>query len=185
MNEVKYLKAVFAGILVAIASMNCLTITVPYLGAILFGIALVIICSLQYDLFTGKIGYIKNLKDLKKYIIILLGNVIGALLIGIVAQEAAVPLVIAKLSNPLWLTFWKACGCGFLMYTAVQSYKKTNSFIGISYCIPTFVIAGFEHCIADIYYIIAARAFSIESLIFILVVILGNSIGAKFVNIGE
>ena len=80
MNEVKYLKAVFAGILVAIASMNCLTITVPYLGAILFGIALVIICALQYDLFTGKIGFVRTKKDIICALLIFVANILGAVL---------------------------------------------------------------------------------------------------------
>ena len=49
--------------------------------------------------------------------------------------------------------------------------------------ISGFIICGFEHCIADAYHIIAARAFTFDSLIFILTVIFGNIIGAKLAHL--
>ena len=73
-------------------------------------------------------------------------------------------------------------GCGILIYYAVDIFKKHNSVIGILLCVPTFIICGFNHCIANIYYIIASREFTIDALIFIIICIIGNSIGSLICN---
>ena len=69
-------------------------------------------------------------------------------------------------------------GCGFLMYIAVDIYKQKQNIIGILCCIPAFIIAGFEHSIADMFYICNAHIFNMKTLIFILIVIIGNAMGA-------
>jgi len=43
--------------------------------------------------------------------------------------------------------------------------------------VPVFILAGFEHSIADMFYFCAGGQFTLEALVFILVVILGNAVG--------
>ena len=45
----------------------------------------------------------------------------------------------------------------------------------------SFILCGFEHSIADMFYFAAARAFSFEYALFILIVVLGNAIGGMLV----
>ena len=67
--------------------------------------------------------------------------------------------------------------CGILMYTAVEVFKTGKSPLGIFFCVPAFIIAGFEHSIADMFYFFSARMFSGEVAVFLLVVVIGNSVG--------
>lgn len=172
------IKSIFAGIMIGIAGLTYLRTDNPYLGSFMFCIGLIVICYNGYNLYTGKVGYISNIKDIKNCIIYIIGNLIGVIFIGCYFQEAAPSLVAAKLELPLYLVFWKAIWCGFLMFVAVDIFKKKNTIMGILFCIPTFIIAGFEHSIADMYYFVAAREMSAQAIIFILIVLLGNGLGA-------
>ena len=50
--------------------------------------------------------------------------------------------------------------------------------IGILFGIPVFILAGFEHSIADLFYFAASGIVSLPVFGFILTVLLGNSIGS-------
>ena len=86
--------------------------------------------------------------------------------------------MLTKLVNPLWITFLKAIGCGFLMYLAVDIYKQNKSLIGVFCCIPAFILAGFEHSIADMFFVCTSGIFNLDVVIFIIVVLIGNAIGS-------
>lgn len=178
----EFFKSILAGIMVAIASYTQTQVENKYVAAILFATALLVICAQEYHLFTGKIGYVETKKQVKQCFLYLIGNIIGVVFIGELFNPLSIITIENKLSLPLYITFWNACWCGLLMFVAVDGFKR-GCYLSILYCIPTFILAGFEHCIADIYYIIAARAFTFESLSFILVVILGNTIGAQLASI--
>ena len=181
MNK-EFFKSILAGIMVAIAAYTQTMITNKYVGAFLFATALLVVCVQGYNLFTGRIGYVRTRKQAKECCLWFIGNIIGVAILGNVFNSVSHALVETKLAIPLYMTFWNACWCGLLMYVAVDGFKK-KSYLSIVYCIPTFILAGFEHCIADAYHIIAARAFTFDSLIFILIVILGNIIGAKLAHL--
>ena len=68
--------------------------------------------------------------------------------------------------------------CGVLMYIAVYIYKEKKTIAGILFCVPTFIICGFEHVIADVYYFVAANVINKDSLIFLFIVLIGNTCGA-------
>ena len=75
-------------------------------------------------------------------------------------------------------TFIRAVFCGVLMYLAVQIFKEKKTPIGIIFCIPVFILSGFEHSIADMFYFGASGIFSIKVLSFELAAVLGNSVGS-------
>ena len=53
---------------------------------------------------------------------------------------------------------------------------------GILFCIPVFILSGFEHSIADMFYFsLAGTVFQGRSLLFLLLVVLGNSLGGLFI----
>lgn len=180
-----FLKSVFAGIMIGIAGLVYLNVSVTWVAALLFSIGLIIICMLGYNLYTGKVGYIKSYKDLPKMGKYIIGNLLGVFLVSLTTTTSSTELMIAKLQIPYWLLFLKSMGCGFLMYIAVDIYKQKKNIIGILCCIPAFILAGFEHSIADMFYICRSGIFNKEVIIFILIVIIGNAIGAlwhKFIK---
>ena len=71
----------------------------------------------------------------------------------------------------------RAFFCGMLVYLSVEIYRKHKTPVGIVFCIPTFILSGYEHSIADFFYFGTARELSGRSMLFLLTVILGNSAG--------
>ncbi|MBO5374394.1 MAG: formate/nitrite transporter family protein [Clostridia bacterium] len=160
-------------------------------GAILFAVALLSICMLGMFLFTGKVGYM--VEDHSKTAILSLlcglgGNFIGATVFGVFVsyalpsvQKYAASMCEKKLDLNLAGVFFLAFMCGILMYTAVHIYKLHKSIAGVVFCVPVFILCGFEHSIADMFYLAAARAFSFKYLLFIIIVIIGNALGGMLI----
>ena len=160
---------------------------VKWVGAILFAVGLFTIFSFRLDLYTGKVGYIfDNDRSYVPYLlVVILGNFIGCLILGLMMPlDAAVNLANAKLDNYEFLpVLFKGVLCGMLMFIAADCYKNTKSFIATFVCVPVFILAGFEHSIADMFYFCSAGAFSVESLVFIITVLIGNAIGGFLIPV--
>lgn len=181
----KFFRAVAAGVMIGIAGAVYLAVGPP-LGAILFSLGLILICARGYNLYTGKIGYIQKPKEAIDMWIYVGGNALGTWLVAATQTISTTDLITAKLAMPWWLTLIKAIGCGILMYLAVDIYKRgyrvyeqLSRYIGIVVCIPAFILAGFEHSIADMFYIWLGGIYDWRVLEFICIVILGNAIGAN------
>lgn len=69
----------------------------------------------------------------------------------------------------------------YLIYSAVACFKKNKDYM-VPVCVTGFILFGGEHCIADLCYALAASTFSIDILLFLIVVTIGNSIGAIIVD---
>lgn len=174
------IKSIFAGVMVGIACLVNLNVGAGWIGAILFSVGLLIIVYRGYNLFTGVVGYISTFKEIPFAVTCFIGNFIGLVLVALSTDANTELLVSSKLVIPLYQVFIKSIGCGYLMFTAVDIYKsKNNDIVGILFCVPAFILAGFEHCIADIFYVILSGMLDIEVLVFLLVVILGNITGAQ------
>lgn len=186
------IKSIFAGIMIGIAGTVYLRVDNNIVGAFLFSIGLLVICMYGMNLYTGKIGYvlINKLNYIYELLITILGNFIGTFLVARLVlltrfksvSDKAVDLVNLKLSDNLLSIFILAMLCGILMYIAVNNYKKINNEIGkyscIFMCVMVFILSGFEHSIANMYYISVANLLSLKSLLYILIMILGNSVGS-------
>ena len=173
-----FIKSIFAGAMIGIAGSIYLSIDINWVGAIFFSIGLIIICLMEYNLYTGKVGYIKSYKNIPTMLKYILGNFIGVFLVSLTLTINSSTLVESKLQIPYWLLLLKSIGCGFLMFIAVDIYKQKKNIIGIICCIPAFILAGFEHSIADLFYICCSGIFNWQIIIFIIIVIIGNAIGA-------
>ena len=95
-----FIKSIFAGIMIGIAGLVYLLVPLTWVAAILFSIGLIIICMMQYNLYTGKIGYIKSYKDIPIMLKYILGNFIGVLLVSFTSTIDSFALVEAKLQIP-------------------------------------------------------------------------------------
>ena len=167
--------------MIAIATKIFLTVGGGVLGALLFSIGLLVILNMEFKLFTGTVGYIRTLDDFFDNVIILFGNILGACLLVALSPISAVPLLIEKLSVSLLLAFVRAIVCGGLIYSAVHCHKQGKDYMVVA-CVMGFILCGAEHCIADLCYALAASTFSIDILLFLIVVTIGNSIGAIIVD---
>lgn len=160
-------------------------------GAVLFSVGLIAVCYFGFSLYTGKIGFIiaDHSKDAISVLLLgLLGNVIAAAVFGIAIgyaipslRETALNACNARLNQEWWQTLIRGIGCGILMYVAVGLFKEKKTPLGIIFAIPAFILAGFEHSIADMGYFAIAGIYSAKALGFIWIVILGNSIGSLII----
>ncbi len=157
------------------------------IGAVFFSVALLCICYKGYSLFTGKVGYIPEKHDADAFSVLLLGlvgNAIATILIGLALREAVPALgapaeliCTAKLTQVWWQTLVRGIFCGILMYLAVSIYRDKNSISAIFFCVPVFILAGFEHSIANMFYFGAAGMVNLEMALYLAIVVVGNSIG--------
>ncbi len=183
----KIAEGIAAGLMIVIGCAVYLACQNKVVGAVLFSVALLIICYKGYSLYTGKIGYLpeKHTKeDLSVLFLGLFGNVVATCGIGYLLgcampelREAAVVSYEVKLSQEWYETFVRAVFCGVLMYVAVSVYKENKSIAGILFAVPVFVLSGFEHSIADMGYFGISGEVSLKAFGFIVTVILGNSVG--------
>jgi len=189
----KLLDGISAGLMITIGCAVYLACENKYIGAVLFAVALLTICFKGLSLFTGKVGYIPedHTKDAVETLLLgLLGNAIGTIgfgsLIGLALpalKETAITLYTAKLTQLPYQTFIRAIFCGVLMYVAVSIYKENKSLSGIFFAVPVFILAGFEHSIADMCYFAISGKVSLDAFLFILIVILGNALGGMLLPI--
>ena len=188
------LNGILAGILISIGGTVFLSCENKVVGSVLFSVALLCICLLGYSLFTGKICYIPEKHDKSAFSVLLcglLGNLIATTICGY-AISYAIPAVgdtaftvcNGKLTGQDFLqTLIRAIFCGILIYLAVEIYKTKDKTIGIIFCIPVFILSGYEHSIADMFYFACSGIVSVEALGFIWTVILGNTIGGMLIPV--
>lgn len=188
----KILKDIIYGFLAgAMISIGCavyLACQNKYVGAVMFSVALLTICYKGYNLYTGRIGFMVNSHakdDFHGLLLGLLGNTLAMMafgaLIGLALpnlKETAINVVGAKLTQSFISALIRAIFCGILMYIAVSLYREKKTIVGIVFCIPVFILSGFEHSIADMGYFAVAGEWSLKGFGYIWTIILGNSIGA-------
>ena len=191
------LKGIYAGIMIGIGGTIYLSIANQVVGAILFAIGLLTICVYKMNLYTGMIGYIleNKLGYLKTLIFTLLGNLLGTIIIALLILNTRIAnisirareMAIIKISDNYLSIFILSVFCGILMYIAVNNFKKEEDsiikYLSIFICVVVFILCGFEHCIANMYYISLAKAWSFKSAISMLFMIFGNSFGAIIMSL--
>jgi len=185
MNVLKtIISSILGGILISIGGMACLLSEYKFVGALIFSVGLFGIMTYKMGLYTGKIGYALENPPifLLEVILIILGNFIGCLMMGLAFPlDQAVAACEARLTVDSLTVLFEGICCGILVFIAVDQYLTKKSYIALFVCIPAFIIAGFEHSIADMFFFSSAGMFNLDSLIFILIVILGNGIGCLLI----
>ncbi len=184
----------FAGGMITVGCMVYLACESKLLGAFLFSAGLFFVLCYKGVLFTGVCG-LKT--PWRRLLAVFLLNALGALIAGALSwpgalPEAAAALVRRKLAmNPFsWLT--NGVLCGVMMYLGVTGFKRARdgatAVASVLYAVPVFIIALFEHSIADLGYLAIALprlsfGEALGMLGVILVVAAGNVIGSKAVRL--
>lgn len=186
------IKSILAGIMIGIGGTIYLSLDNKIVGSILFAIGLFIIVVYSFNLYTGKIGYLINnfnKKYIRELIITLIGNFTGTFFVGFVLRytriytsisDKAKGLVDIKLNDTLISILILSFFCGILMYLAVNTYKEVKDigkYLAVFLGVIVFILCGFEHCIANMYYFSVSSTWSLNTLLYLLVMILGNSLG--------
>lgn len=190
-----FISAILAGILIGIG--GCVYIAYQakssFLASLLFSFGLFTIIMFNLHLYTGKIGYL--FENEKKYflelLIIFIGNAIGSILIGLVLrctryiknyQQTIDNIVNIKINDNLLSIFVLAFLCGIMIYFAVEGSKIITSGFPKTFAIVVpiiiFILSGFEHVIANIFYFTVSGSYEIKMLLYLFVMLIGNSLGS-------
>lgn len=182
-------KSILAGILIGIGSyiyIIMLNLGYKVIGSCLFSLGLISVFLLEANLFTGKIGSIElNSKCIINLLITLLFNFVGiglVALVGLLNGDLVIKsaeVVASKLSKEWYQILFDSIMCGVMIELAVLLYKKSKNLFTTVLSIMVFILAGFEHCIANLfYYITGYQSFTYFAFLAFVFYILGNSIGA-------
>lgn len=184
-----FLKAAAAGIMIGIGGAVYLTLENKVIGAVLFGVGLYTIVLNGLFLYTGKVGDLISAKDKKAYILQLvftwLGNLAGTALAAAAISvtrirnlgRTAEVICKTKLADTPHSILILAVFCGILMYAAVDGFREKGNPLILFFCVTVFILCGFEHCIANMFYFSLAGAWSLRAVIYLLLMTLGNSVG--------
>ena len=181
------------------------------IGALLFPVGLLLVCYFKFNLYTGKIGIaFRNKKIDKKGLNvfewlawILLGNAVGAIALGLViyllglifpewsyfmlAQSVAQSRAMSFTFLGFFNMMLRSVFCGMLVYIAIYLFNNLptefGKVAGVVTAIAFFVYAGFQHCIANMFYLAAAGLWNAITLVGLLLCILGNSAGALLLDL--
>lgn len=158
--------AILSGLCIGIAGWGYLA-TMNIIGAVLFSFGLLAVVNYKLALYTGTAGFIKFYNEkgqlsvassLGHLFVVLLGNVVGCLLIALLARLSPMELgataqgiLEGRLATGYWQSGVLAIACGFIMTTIVTFARKGNP-LPMLFGIPLFIICGFPHCVADSFY---------------------------------
>ncbi len=182
-----FLPAVGAGIGIGIGGTVFLSMENKTVGALLFTVGLYLICSNGLNLYTGKVGYLVGEKV--SYLLFLLevwvGNFVGTGLAALAIRatriagiaEKAASICDVKLNDSPLSIILLSFFCGLLMFVAVDGYKKTQNPIILFICVSVFILSGFEHCIANMFYFSVSATWNAKAFIYLILMTLGNSLG--------
>lgn len=180
-------KAFNAGVIIGLGGTCFLAIDNKVVGAFMFSLGLLTICVTQQYLFTGKCSYTN---DVKYLLTVILGNIIGATwtgrCIGIIKPELvdkATEMCQTKLGESYRIIFL-AIFCNILIYFAVEGYKKCQTILLIM-CVMAFILCGFEHSVANIFYFAVAGKYSVYSILYLVGNVAFNWIGGLLVFYGR
>lgn len=194
------LNAVLSGIMISVGGTVYLMCENKIIGSFLFSFGLFTIVQREFALYTGKVGYIPENSPVYiiETLVTLIGNVSGTALAAItlkqtkfsqILREKAELSMTAKTSDTIASQLILGAFCGMLMYLAVDNAKeclKKNSDTALVFgvCLPVmiFIICGFNHSIADSFYMFSAETFPTD-MPYILTVAAGNAMGGMIIPI--
>lgn len=174
----KIFNSVIAGLLIGLGVIINVQTQPPILGALLFSFGLLTIIFLKLPLYTGRVGFLKD-----RLALILIFNLIGIAitfycycLLNHDFYEMVHAAALIKFSKTWIQMLFGGIFCGMLIHFAVKCKQPHLT----SMAVIIFILIGSEHCIADFPYLLTIP--SLENIIKFILVIIGNSIGAIFIE---
>ena len=190
-----FISSILAGLCIVIGATAYLLLRDKYYlaGAFIFGLGLFCIMHCKLYLYTSKVGALLTSK--RSYILDLLvciiGNFIGVFVfssllkltrIGDALSAEALELVTAKQNDTWYSILILSIMCGIMIFIAAFGHQKSEYTLGkVIFCflaVSAFIISSHEHCIANACYYTFAGVFDKKSLLYFVIMIIGNGIGA-------
>lgn len=178
--------AFIAGFLIGLGCLITNLITYPIIGYCCFAMGLMYIRMARLPLTTGLTQHLGQTIDFKTWCKVLLSNMFGAftasffsMLFLNAAHNYDLMVKLAEISRAKFIgsnflqLLLSGVFCGSLM--TIATYKEAPLYISIL-CVMTFLLAGFNHCVADSFYLFMQIGNWYAWLMF-LAVVLGNLIG--------
>ena len=163
-----YFSGIMAGLAIALGGTVYLSVENQIIGALFFTVGLFTVCTMNFHLYTGRVCYLfENDKSYALHLpLIWLGNLTGAVLtaqllmltrLAPALTARAVLLCETKLSDNLGSIFILAVFCNLLIFIAVDGFKnhehEIGKYLGLFFGVVAFILCGFEHCVANMFYI--------------------------------
>ena len=154
-----------------------------FAGACIFPVGLAMVLLAGSELFTGNnliiipvlTGDVKLSGMLRNWVIVYIGNLIGSILVAFLVvfghtgdlfggmqgglAASILSTANAKVTMPFMSAFFRGICCNFLVCIAVwisfAAKDVAGKFLGLFMPIMLFVLCGFEHSIADMYFVSA------------------------------
>ena len=189
-----FAKGIGGGVCIGIGGTVFLSVLDPLIGGALFSVGLFTILLFRLNLYTGKVGYIPERPLRYVFEDVLpswLGNFAGVVLLaksmllthrGQALVQRAEEISAAKLSGSLLSLFILSVLCGLMVYFMVEAYRRYSrenmgsAMLYCALCVEVFLLSGFEHSIADMYFFTMAGCLS-RCLPELLLISLGNLLG--------
>lgn len=173
--------SIMAGCMIGLAAVLSCCIENTILAALFFSIGLLYIRISKLNLFTGQIQNLKNFSvSFPQLLSCLIWNICGVTLLFSImfsfdfpaAADKYFTITVLKWSHPWYHYITSGMCCGALMTIATK--KESPLWLSVL-CVMAFILAGFNHCIADWFYIFGSSD-PIKYLYWFLIVI-GNFLG--------
>ena len=162
-----FLSAILAGAVIAFGGTVFLSVENTVVGSLFFTIGLFVVCTRGLHLFTGKVCYVfdNDMAYAKTLPVIWLGNLVGTSLIALAEKCTRLASLSAraqgicelKLSEPLFGAFILAVFCNVMIYIGVEGYRSNphelGKYLALFFGVCVFILCGFEHCVANMYFI--------------------------------
>lgn len=190
-----FVYAVLAGAAIGIGGVAFLSCESTLVGAIFFCVGLFTVCTFGLNLYTGKVCYLfENPPSYLGFLLLVwVGNLAGAALVGYAVRATRIAAIAdrarqlcqTKLGDDLWSIFLLAVFCNVLIFIAVDGFKNNahelGKYLGLIFGVTVFILCGFEHCVANMFYFSVANAWGGKTVLYLLVMTLGNSCGGVIV----
>jgi len=194
-----FLDSILGGMCIGIGGVVFLSCENKVTGAVFFCLGLFAICTFGFNLFTGKVGYVfdQPLAYTGFVLSVWLGNLVGTGIVGYAVRatriagiaEKAAAMCQTKLDDGLLSIFILSVFCNILMFIAVDGFKNNpheiGKYIGIFLGVTVFILCGFEHCVANMFYFSAANVWSGKTLLYLVVMSLGNACGGVLIPLSR
>ena len=187
---------ILAGLSIGLGGTVFLSLDNKIVGSLLFTVGLFTICTQGFNLFTGKVCYVFE-RD-KSYALdlpfIWVGNLLGCLCfaglllctrVAPALTEKAAGIAATKLNdNPLSI-FLLAIFCNMLIFIAVDGFNngkhELGKYLALFFGIMVFILCGFEHCVANMFYFTVAKAWSGKAILYLILMTAGNAVGGVII----
>lgn len=199
---------ILSGITLGVGGMVSFSSDNRYVGAFLFSLGLFTIVQFRYGLFTGKVGYIVNREPayILEVLVTLISNAAGTFISALLLrqtrffttvvsgmeqtiEERVSAAVDGKIHDEPLSIFVLAAFCGMLMFTAVEINRQcrakgnfVGALFGVVFPVVVFIICGFNHCIADMFYYFFCGCPDVPAaILYFVLAVLGNAAGGMFI----